>query len=264
MSVRATGKRELSLLEQILLKIFPEGWASVTRVIALLVVIFLAAVSLFPLYWGVITSFKLPQDIGTVPPSFTIKHPTIENYTNIIRGLGVPGAPVGKWFVNSIIVTLACTSTNLLVTSLAGYAFARKQFWFRDQLFWILVFCMLLPQWSTMTALWVWTKNLELHDSFWALIFPAMASPFTVFLFRQFAITLPDELFQAAKIDGASELDLFFRIALPFIMYQIPNRGPGVGQAMASAMLMSFMPILIFLVAQRQMIRGLTVGALKG
>lgn len=146
---------------------------------------------------------------------------------------------------------------------------------------------------------------MGLHDTYWALILPGLASPFALFLFRQFAMTLPEELFQAARIDGAHELQLWWLITLPLskpvlatlaiftfvthwndflwpllvlnkpqiytmpvgvsiIMYQIQGAGPSYGISMSAAILMSVLPIVAFLLMQRQMIQGITVGSLKG
>lgn len=304
-AIPAVKRKMPSPWERMLLRLFPEKWSSVSRLLALVIVAFLAFVSLFPLYWGLTTSFKRPIDVAVIPPSFIVTQPSIENYDNLIRGVGYANAPVMRWFLNSFIVTMACTAAGLVVTSMAGYAFARKQFWWRDRIFWMLIFTMLVPGWASIIASYAWVGNLGMFDTYWALILPSMASPFAVFLFRQFASTLPDELFQAAKIDGASEWALYWRIAIPLcrpslatlgifglighwndflwpllvlnkkdmytlpvgvsmIMYQLQARGPGYGTSTAAAMLMSFVPIIFFLIAQRQMIKGLTLGALKG
>ena len=188
---------------------------------------------------------------------------------------------------------------------MAGYAFARKRFPGRDLIFWGIIITMLVPGWSTIIASYVWTLQLGLHDTYWGLILPGMASAFSVFLFRQFAVTLPEELFQAAKIDGASEWQAYTNVLLPLsrpvlaalamfvlvdswneflwplliinkqamytvpvgvnlIMYQIKGQGPDYGIGMAAAVVLSIVPVVGFLLVQRQMIEGLTVGALKG
>ncbi len=199
----------------LLASLFPEGSASVWRALALLLVILLAALSLFPFYWAVITSLKPPQDVATVPPSLVLTRPSVANYIDLIRGTGVANAPVMRWLTNSVVTSVVSTIGVVLLASLAGYSFARKQFPFRDQIFWLIVTTILVPGWSTIIATYVLTLNLGMHDTYWALILPGLASPFAVFLFRQFAVTLPEELFQAAKIDGAGELQLWWRIALP-------------------------------------------------
>ncbi len=293
------------LLTRLFARLFPEGSASVWRSLALLLIILFAVISLFPLYWCVITSLKLPQDVATVPPSLLLTRPALTNYINLIQGTGVANAPVARWLFNSVFTSIAATVGVVLLASLAGYSFARKNFPFRDQIFWLVISTILVPGWSTIIATYVLTLKLGLHDTYWALILPGLASPFAVFLFRQFAVTLPEELFQAAKIDGASEMQLWWRITLPLsrpviatlaiftfvghwndflwpllvlnkqtiytlpvgvsiIMYQIQGAGPSYGIGMAAAILMSVLPIIAFLIMQKQMIEGITIGSLKG
>jgi multiple sugar transport system permease protein len=299
------SRRPPALHEQLRLRLLPEGRASLLRYLSLLLVLLLAALSLFPLYWCVITSLKPPNEVATIPPSFALKRPALDNYVDLIRGTGVSNAPVVRWFWNSVFTSLASTFGVVLLASLAGYSFARKQFPLREQLFWLIISTMLVPGWSTIIATYVLTLRMGLHDTYGALILPGLASPFALFLFRQFAITLPEELFQAAKIDGAGELQLWWRIALPLcrpvmatlaiftfvahwndflwpllvlnkqqiytlpvgvsiIMYQVQGAGPSYGIGMAAAVLMSLLPVLAFVLVQRQMIEGITVGSLKG
>ncbi|HRW09691.1 MAG TPA: carbohydrate ABC transporter permease [Caldilineaceae bacterium] len=303
--VRSRNIRREPLPTRLRATLFPEGSASLWRYVALIFVILLAVLSLFPFYWALITSFKAPQDVATVPPSLVLTRPAITNYIDLIRGTGVANAPVVRWFLNSVLTSIAATAGVVLLASLAGYSFARKQFPFRDQIFWLIIATILVPGWSTIIATYVLTLNLGMHDTYWALILPGLASPFAVFLFRQFAVTLPEELFQAARIDGAGELQLWWLIALPMsrpvlatlaiftfvahwndflwpllvlnkqtlytlpvgvsvIMYQIQGAGPSYGIGMAAAILMSVLPILAFILMQRQMIEGITIGSLKG
>jgi len=286
-------------------RLFPEGKGSLLRYLALIGVLFLAALSLFPLYWGLLTSFKDPSDVVTIPPSFAPTRLTLENYRAWLERLGLANAPLGRWFANSAFVTITTTIGTVFTSSLAGYAFARKRFRGRDAMFWIVVATMLVPGWSTIIASYTWTLQLGLHDTYWVLILPGLAEPFAMFLFRQFAITLPDELFQAAKIDGASQFGQWWRIAIPLcrpviatlavlqlvrnwnaflwpllvinrielltipvgvslVTSDIRGSGTNYGRAMAVAMLMSVVPILAFVLVQRQMVQGIRLGALKG
>lgn len=283
----------------------PEGWGSLLQYVAYLLVLALAAISLFPLYFCTITAFKPPADVATVPPSLVIRRVSLENFRQLLEGTGVANAPVGRWFLNSSLVTIMNTGGGLLISSLAGYSFARKNFPGRRLVFSLIISTILIPGWSTIIASYALTYRMGLHDTYWVLILPAMASPFAVFLVRQFMLTLPTELFQAAIVDGASELQLYARIAVPLckpvlavlalftivgtwndflwpllvlnqqsrytlpvgvsmIMYQIQGRGPSYGIGMAASILMSIVPIIAFLLMQKQMVQGLTIGALKG
>ncbi len=196
-------------------KLFPEGWFTAGRWLALFLLTAWAIFSLFPLYWGIITSLKAPKDVASIPPSLTITQPSLENYFRFVQGVGVANAPVIRWFFNSCLVTAATTIGALLFASLAGYSFARKRFWGRDLIFWSLIATMLIPQWSVIVPTYVLTYDLHMHDTYWVLILPGLASPFAVFLVRQFMVTLPEELFHAARVDGATEWQLWYHLALP-------------------------------------------------
>ena len=204
-----------SLFAVVQARLLPEGSASAMRYLALLLILLQGAISLFPLYWAVITSFKHPQDVATVPPSFILTRPVFKNYADLIQGTGVANAPVVRWFWNDVITGAVATLGVVMLASLAGYSFARKRFPGRDKLFWIIISTMLVPAWSTIVAIYVLTLKMGMHDTYWALILPGLASPFALFLFRQFAVTLLEELFQAARIDGAHELQLWWLITLP-------------------------------------------------
>jgi multiple sugar transport system permease protein len=286
-------------------QLLPEGWLTVVHWVLRLVLVAWALFALFPLYWGLLTSFKAPQDVATLPPSIVITRPSVENYRLFFQGVGISNAPVGRWFINSVLVTTATTLGTLLLASLAGYSFARKRFWGRDAIFWALIATMLIPEWSTIVPTYVLAHWLDMFDTYWVLILPGLASPFAVFLVRQFMLTLPEEIFQAAKVDGAGELQLWYRIALPLskpvlgtlgvfvlvgswnqflwpllvlnksqmftllvgastITTQIQGAGPSYGIAMAVAVIMSVVPVVAFLIMQRQLIRGLTIGGVKG
>jgi multiple sugar transport system permease protein len=284
---------------------FPDGWASAFRVFLIALLTAWAVFSLFPIYWAIITSFKPPDQVASLPPKVYITEVSLYNYEALFTGIGVADAQVGRWFLNSCIVTAGTVVGTIMLASLAGYAFAKKQFWGRDTMFWMLIATMLIPGWAVLVPQFLITMDMGLHDTYWVLILPGLASPFAVFLVRQFMITLPTELFQAARVDGASEFQLWSRIALPLsrpvlgtlavftlvaswnqflwpllvlnknrmftllvgastIMYQFQDRGPTYGISMAVAVLMSAVPGITFLILQRQMIRGLTIGALKG
>ena len=170
-----------SLLELLQLRLLPEGSASALRYLALLMILVLAAISLFPLYWALITSFKHPSEVATIPPSFVLTRPVLKNYIDLLTGSGVANSPVLKWFWNSVFTGAAFTLGVVLVASLAGYSFARKQFPGRDKLFWLIISTMLVPAWSTLIASYVLTLKLGMHDTYWALILPGLASPFALF-----------------------------------------------------------------------------------
>jgi len=170
-----------------------------------------AVVSWFPLYWMVLTSFKRGQQAQALPPGLWIKNPTFESYAAVLSS----AYPVLRWLLNSLIVSTTVTALSLLVCSAAGYAFSRKRFRGRDLLFWLVLATMMLPGFSRLIPAFMLTQLLGLHDTYWVLILPGLASPYAVFLIRQFMVALPTELFDAARIDGAGEIRLWWQIALP-------------------------------------------------
>src|SRR5687768_3638744 len=116
------GRGSPALFEQLRLRLLPEGSASLLRYLSLLLILLLAALSLFPLYWCIITSLKPPDEVATIPPSFVLKRPALDNYIDLIRGAGVANAPVVRWFWNSVATSLAATFGVVLLASLAGYS----------------------------------------------------------------------------------------------------------------------------------------------
>jgi len=273
----------------------------ISQALAFLGLVIWAVIALFPVYWLVITSFKAATEIRSLPPSFGIQQPTLDNFAFLFA---YP-VPLPRWLFNSSLVSIGATVGTLLVCAAAAYAFARKRFPARDMLFWSLIASMLIPGWSTLVPSYVWTRILGLHDTYTVLILPAIASPFAVFLIRQFLVTLPSELFDAARVDGASEIGLWWRIAMPLCkpvlaalgmftfvgtwndflwplvvmnsasMFTIQvgvvtmrnlvqGGGSDYGLVMATAIILSAPPVVAFLAMQKYLVRGLTVGALKG
>ncbi|HVC33397.1 MAG TPA: carbohydrate ABC transporter permease [Chloroflexota bacterium] len=170
-----------------------------------------AATSLFPMYWMVITALKGPAEITALPPSMWVHVPTLANLVYVFTA----PVPFIRWLGNSTIVSTSSTFGTLAICSSAGYSFARMRFRGRDAIFWSLIATMLVPGFSTLIPSYVWTQMLGLHDTYWVLILPSFASPFAVFLTRQFIVTLPSELFDAGRVDGCSEFGLWWRIAIP-------------------------------------------------
>lgn len=195
----AGERQRLPVVEMLRLRLLPEGAASVLRYLSLLLILTLAVVALFPLYWCIITSFKPPAEVATVPPSFVLKRPSLENYVDLIRGTGVANAPVIRWFWNSVLTGLASTVGVVLLASLAGYSFARKQFPWRDQIFWLIISTLLVPGWSTLIASYVLTLRMGLHDTYWVLILPGLASPFAVFSFANLPSPCPMNSFKPPR-----------------------------------------------------------------
>ena len=159
----------------------------------------------------VLTSFKKGQQAQALPPGLWLKEPTLESYQHVLSST----FPVLRWLANSLFVSVTVTVFGLLLCAAAGYAFARKRFRGRDIIFWMVLSTMMLPGFSRLIPAFMLTLLLNLHDTYWVMILPGLASPYAVFLIRQFMLTLPSELFDQARIDGAGEIRLWWQIALP-------------------------------------------------
>jgi len=174
-----------------------------------LILIPLALVMVTPLAWMVMTSIQTPDEARKFPPVLP-SGIHWQNYTNAIDA-----APFGRFFLNSALVTGATVLGNLVLCSLAGYAFARFRFFGRDILFVVLLATLMIPFQVVMIPIFLIMRELGLVDSLGALILPNLVTPFGIFLMRQFFRTLPIELEEAARIDGCSRLGTLIRIVLP-------------------------------------------------
>ncbi|WP_049562827.1 carbohydrate ABC transporter permease [Nonomuraea sp. SBT364] len=135
---------------------------------------------------------------------------TLDNLSKVLSASGFV-----KWTVNSLLYSVVSVVVILLTASMAGYAFAKKRFPGRDAMFWTFLATMMVPFQATLIPTFVLVNSLEGVDTFWGLIVPTLANSQAVFLMRQFIMGLPDELFDAAKVDGASELRVYLTIVVP-------------------------------------------------
>jgi multiple sugar transport system permease protein len=163
-----------------------------------------------PFVWMVASSFKDPQELHAFPPTLFPIRPTMDNYTTLFQKLNFP-----LFFFNSLIVAIFVVGGNLLFCSMLGYALAKLHFAGRDKIFLIVMATLMVPSTVTLVPLFVLMSSLGLVNTYPALILPFAAGPFGVFLMRQFMLGIPDDLLEAARIDGASEIGTFFKIVLP-------------------------------------------------
>ncbi len=258
----------------------------------------LALVTAFPFVWVFFTSFKGPNDaIYSVPPQLIPHEPTLANYVRVWTQL-----PVASFFLNSIIVAAGTVILNVLFTSLAAYPFAKMKFRGRDAIFYLLLATFIVPPQLTYIPSYVLAVNFfRYHDTLLALIFPSLATVFNIFLLRQAFKTVPNDLIDAARIDGAGELRIWWSILMPIVrpslataaiitfvnqwndffwpslmLPTMEHKTLQVGlvalqgmfasdtRGVAAGVVMTVVPIIIFfIVLQRQFVRGLT-GAVKG
>ena len=262
------------------------------------VLLSISAVTILPFVWMLLTSLKGPQDaIFSVPPQFIPAHPTLDNYARVLDTL-----PVLSFFRNSIVVAVAVTILSVLVTALAAYPLAKMRFRGRDVIFYLLLGTLIVPvQLTYIPSFILAVRVFHYDDTLLALILPNLASAFNIFLMRQAFKGVPNDLIEAARIDGAREIRIWWSVLLPIVRPSLAtvaiftfvtswndflwpslmlNTREGmtlpVGLAalqglfssdfrsIAAGVTMTIVPILVFFVAfQRQFVRGLA-GAVKG
>ena len=185
-----------------------------------LILAVIASFGLFPFIWLLSSSFKSQQELYTLHPSLIPQHPTLDNYRYVLGGLhGIGKAGASQLLIlyrNSVFVTLSCVVLTVLITSLAGYAFARLRFKGRDLIFSAFVVMMFLPAAGTLMAQYELMRTLHLRNSLLGLILLYTAGGgVPLFLMRQVFLGIPTEIEDAAKIDGASDLRICFQIMMP-------------------------------------------------
>jgi multiple sugar transport system permease protein len=178
-----------------------------------LVIILVTVIAAFPMVWMVLSSLKTPQESMQVPPVWWPKTPNLAAYMQVADVVSL-----GQSFLNSAIIA-GVTTLAILVTSLmAGYAFAKYRFKGRDALFALLIAAMFLPPIVTLIPLYRITGYLGVNASLVGVILPNLANAFGIFLMRQYIKGVPDDLIDAARVDGASEMKILFRIVAPTVM----------------------------------------------
>jgi len=165
-----------------------------------------------PLLWMVSASFMHSGEATTLPFHWLPPHPTLEHYRVLFARLNFARA-----FGNSLLLASVVTFVSLLANSMAGYAFAKLRFRGRERLFGILIATLIVPPQVTVLPLFLEIRGLHLVDTYMGVIVAGIATVFGIFLVRQFALGIPDELLDAARIDGASELRIYWTIILPLL-----------------------------------------------
>lgn len=270
-----------------------------------------------PFYWLVITVFKPPSELARTPPSFVPQSPTFDNfYDPEWTGQGVTGHLQGifqryqvdfgfwRFMFNSLFITSAITVGSLLICSLAAYVIAKHDIKGRRTIFLMIIASMMVPWQTTLIPNYVIMRNLGWLDSYAAYIVPALAKAFVLFFLVQFLQSIPNELIQAARVDGAGEWRIWWRIVLPLLrpalaamsifivlaewnnflwplivvqsdeMANIPIAlarlnsyfgGPDhQGAIMAGGLLASVPTIVFFLIFQKYFTKGIALSGIKG
>jgi multiple sugar transport system permease protein len=184
-----------------------------TRVLLYALLIIGAIMAMLPMVWMVSASLMPSGEASTYPPHFFPSRPTLDHYRDLFIRLNL-----GRNLLNSAFVAFIVTFVSLLINSLAGYAFAKMRFKGRDRVFRILSAGLVLPTQVAMLPLFLLLKQMHLINTYWGVIIPGLASIFGIFLVRQYALSIPDEMLDAARVDGASEFRIFRSIVVPGIM----------------------------------------------
>ena len=266
------------------------------RVISVVLLIVLTILFIFPLYWIITGSFKTQQAVNARVPVWFPVEPTIGNYERLFQ------KPAFLWLFNTVLLCAASMGLTCVSASMGGYALAKKNFRGRAFLFSLFVCAMALPKQVILIPLLKEMAFLKLHNTLWAVILPTVGWPFGVFLMKQFSEGIPNEMLEAAHIDGAGEARTFIDIILPMIKPGIgalaiftfitawndyflqlimlndtdvlsislgiaklqSELSTDYGLIMAGAALGSIPIIIIFLLFQKFFTRGITMGAVKG
>ena len=183
--------------------------------------------TLVPFIWMILTSFKPPAEVIKIPPTLWPETPTIANYQTILSD---PKLPLWRFYLNSIFVSGSVVLLTLFTSSLAGFIFAKYQFAGKNIIFGFILATLMIPFQVTMIPAYLLLVKVSLIDSLWGLVVPSAVSAFGIFLMKQFVEGLPSELLDAARIDGASEWTIYWRLILPQI-----------GPALATLGILTFM-----------------------
>jgi multiple sugar transport system permease protein len=270
---------------------------SLNAVTVNVLLVLLGLLTALPLLWMISASFMPRGEATLVPPRMVPSAATLANYSELFTRLNL-----GRSFFNSTVIALGITACSLFFNSMAGYAFAKLRFARRNKIFALLMTAMIIPPQIGMLPLFLMLKQMHLVNSYWGVILPSMATVFGIFLVRQFMLSIPQELLEAGRIDGASEFRIYWTIILPlarpilvtlaiFVFmsswndfmwplivltddsrYTLPvavanlvgEHVQDVELMMASSVLTVIPVLVLFLLLQRYYIAGLMVGSVKG
>lgn len=255
-----------------------------------------SVIMMYPMGWTIMTAFKTNADIRLNRTKFFPREWSIDGFVTAFAK-----APIGKWFLNSVFITVVVTVAVILTSTLIGYVFAKYEFKGKKVLFLLLLATMMIPGQITMIPRYLLVQKLHLFNTQWALIVPNIISVFSVYLAKQFIEDIPGSLCDAAKIDGAGPIRIYWSVILPNIKPAIGSigiftamrqwndylnpllmlndidkmtlplglvmfdsqRAVDLSATMAVATMVMMPMILIFLMFQKQFIKGLTMSGIK-
>ena len=273
-----------------------DGQSRGYKIFVVIVLALLAVFFIFPLYWILTGSLKDAITINAQKPQWFPLEPTLDNYVRLFK------QPAIQWLLNTIIIAVAAMALTCITAALAGYALAKKRFYGQTILFSLLVCAMALPKQVIVIPLLQEMSALGLNNNLLAVILPTVGWPFGIFLMKQFSETIPTEMLEAARIDGASEVRTFVSIVFPMVkpgvgalaiftfvntwndyflqLIMLQKRevltiSTGIarlqgevssdfGLIMAGAALAAVPIVAVFLMFQKYFTQGITMGAVKG
>ncbi len=275
-------------------------WLYVGEALLWILLIAIAFIEIAPLSWMFSTSLRDPKNSFDLPPDFW---PTALHWQNYLTVINSPDIEFMLFFWNSLKIALIVTGAQLLTCSMAGYAFGRLRFYGRDILFGLFLASLMVPATVTLIPSFIIIRSLDLMNTHWALILPSVTSAFGVFLLRQHFKSLPEELLDAAKMDGAGYFRIYWQILLPLTgpalsalgiftflaswnnflgpllflrdweKFTFPiaiatirgYMGSGNQSEVLAGIMISIFPLLvIFLLAQRWIVQGAAITGMKG
>lgn len=184
--------------------------SSILKFLIYTLLVFLSAVFLMPIVWVIFSSFKPAGELFTWPPTLLGRNPSLDNYTQVFAA-----GDFGRWFLNTVVVSVLATVLTVIVNIMAGYVFAKYEFKGKKLLFGMVMVTLMIPLEVIMIPIFKVIVSTHMYNNLWGLIIPAVASPTAVFLVKQYYEPIPDALMEAARIDGASEMQILMRIMLP-------------------------------------------------
>ena len=253
-----------------------------------------------PIYCSIINAFKPVSELFLFPPRFVVYHPTFENFKNIIRLQSQSTIAVERYIFNSVTVTVIATAGYILIASLAAYPMAKKEFPGKKIISVVIVFAILFSADVTELPRYMMMSKFGMLDTYWAILLPAMAGSFGVFLMIQFMSGIPNDILEAANIDGSNEIQTFFYIIMPSVkpalftltiftfiatwplsgsqftyseslkmlptmLAQLNSGGISrTGVAAAGTVVMMLPSIIVFLICQGSVIETMTYSGIKG
>ena len=177
----------------------------------------LALFMLLPMAFIFSHAFKPPDELFAYPPRFFVINPTFKNFIDLFSKMSGSGVPVSRYLFNSIIITGVTIAASIVVSSTAAYALSKKRFKLKKALFAINTVALMFVPIAVTIPRFLIIQKLGLMDTFWVHVLPALAMPVGLFLIKQFIDGIPDEVIEAARIDGANDLFIYFQIILPMI-----------------------------------------------